>query len=635
MEIVVIPSQADAEGAGRAGFGWNFEGLNADRSLAVDRPFDVKVALDFLGRRFLERLGLLDDPAQPGERGHAFVDLRLDVLEKTADVLADLGGAPFFLGEKRVQGFVVQVDPGHQSPLLLEDQRLLDGVGPVDDRFDDLGVDVLPARPDDHVFRPALDVQESVGVQASQVAGFQPAVGEGFGGFFGILVVTLHDHRTAELDFSFARLGIGIGDPDLHALERPAGGPGPGFKRLRPRDQGRRFRQSVADAVGETRFDQEILDVGGQGRPADAEHIQFPAERRPDFRPGLADDHLPQRRDGAGHPDQGFSPESGKDLGPDHFFDDQGNGQDEGRLDRPEGGKQHRGRRRLVDVRDRSPLHQARDQSQGAFIDVGQGEERQQAVLAVHIDEAGRGQDIADEVPVGEHDALGMPGRSRSVDDRSEVLGLDLRGDPAQPLQGHRLDLAEFVTALGDQPAELVLARIRFDHGKIVDQDPRLEVVEGRLVNLAVQLLGDKDGLGLGMPENVMDFRRTEIRQDRHGDGAHGGDGQVGDAPVGTVLAEDGDPVAVDDSPVGQEGRDLIGFILQLPVAQGGRIVETEGVSVFIELRALGQNGRNRQLVFMFHVTPRVPARARSAARQRGHCNATPDRKQRHESRRP
>ena len=139
-------------------------------------------------------------------------------------MLADLGLVVFPLGDQGVHLFAVQEDAGRQLAFPLVDQGFGDGIEAVDDRFDDLRIDVLAAGPDDDVLEPALDEEVAVGVEAAKIARAEPAVGiEDGGRLRRILVVALHDGQPADEDLALSRGRIGGVDADFHALQGPAG----------------------------------------------------------------------------------------------------------------------------------------------------------------------------------------------------------------------------------------------------------------------------------------------------------------------------------------------------------------------------------------------------------------------------
>ena len=71
---------------------------------------------------------------------------------------------------------------------------------------------------------------------------------------------------------------------------------------------------------------------------------------------------------------------------------------------------------------------------------------------------------------------------------------------------------------------------------------------------------GEKDDAAAGIVELSQRLLRSERGVERNGDGSEQQAGHVGDGPFGTILAEDGDAVALANAPVTQslcDGRDL------------------------------------------------------------------------------
>ena len=125
---------------------------------------------------------------------------------------------------------------------------------------------------------------------------------------------------------------------------------------------------------------------------------------------------------------------------------------------------------------------------------------------------------VGAEVPVAQHDSLGITGGAGRIDDGRDVhrLGM-LRGavagvlGPVGPDQLEGADIYDYMKALKSLFAYL---------GKL--------------------LPGDEDGLGVGMRQDVLNLVRGDLWQHRHRDAAVGGDGEERHAPVGHVLRKDG-----------------------------------------------------------------------------------------------
>jgi len=160
---------------------------------------------------------------------------------------------------------------------------------------------------------------------------------------------------------------------------------------------------------------------------------------------------------------------------------------------------------------------------------------------------------------VREQAALGRTGGARGVDGDRQVVGahtlhtlLELLGVPA-------------ATALAQ-----VVERHRFpDVPRRLEHDDVLEIGQavGDLADL-LELLDilDEHSLGLGVLEHVVALLERVGLVHRHRDRSRAEDGQVGEGPIGTGVAEDGDLVAVLDAEVDQPASDLADRLAQLGV---------------------------------------------------------------------
>src|SRR5690606_39319411 len=84
--------------------------------------------------------------------------------------------------------------------------------------LDLLGIDVLPTA-DDHVLDPVHDGEIAVFVETADIAGVQPAVDDGLGGFLRPVQIAAHHRRSGDDDLTVlaGRQGrtVGAHDPEL------------------------------------------------------------------------------------------------------------------------------------------------------------------------------------------------------------------------------------------------------------------------------------------------------------------------------------------------------------------------------------------------------------------------------------
>ena len=167
------------------------------------------------------------------------------------------GAADLLVIAQRLVGALhdrVEIDAGIDAGIG-DDHRvdaLLAVPGPADDRrvpdagdrgeraLDVLGEDVQPLGRDDHLLLAALDVDAPLLVGAADVAGVQPAVGEGLRRGLGRAVVALGDVVAADEDLAV------LGDLHLDAGDRLADRSAARLERMVERDDGRGLGQAVA-----------------------------------------------------------------------------------------------------------------------------------------------------------------------------------------------------------------------------------------------------------------------------------------------------------------------------------------------------------------------------------------------------
>ena len=173
--------------------------------------------------------------------------------------------------------------------------------------------------------------------------------------------------------------------------------------------------------------------------------------------------------------------------------------------------------------------------------DMRQRQEGERGILFREEDHRRGGDDVADEVVVGQDDALGQTRGARGVDDGGLIRGLD---SPGQALEEARLggvhgsafgqDLGQREHALG--------RRLGFQGDEMLDLD--------QLGPDGLQLppligAGDDHDAGVGVIDEIFDLVGDERRVDRDGDAAQAEVGEVGHDPFGPVLGEDDELVAL------------------------------------------------------------------------------------------
>ena len=280
--------------------------------------------------------------------------------------------------------------------------------------------------------------------------GVEPAVlVDGLGGRLGLLVVPLHDVRPARQDLAI------LGDPHLDAPQRATDGAQAPASRPVHADDGRRLRQPVALVDLDSRADEELREVARERRAAGHGKTESRAEggadlleheRVGDLRPACeaSGQRLPALHPGDPLAADGDGP--GEDLLLDRaarvrlrhdlrmdFLVDARHGSETVRVDLEKVRREPLDRLR---VRDRRRLVRVRI-VEHALEHVRERKERQGDGVGRERDHLAARDDVGDEVPVRQHGALGLAGRSGGVDDRRDVLGLDARRALLEDARAH------------------------------------------------------------------------------------------------------------------------------------------------------------------------------------------------------
>ena len=216
----------------------------------------------------------------------------------------------------------------------------------------------------------------------------------------------------------------------------------------------------------------------------------------------------------------------------------------------------------------------------------------------VDVQRLGVGGDVA----VGDHGALGAPGRAGGIDERRKIVGLALGGSAQGPLA--RRQLAEGAAAVrrhGQQRAHLVGGRCGLDLGDAL----------GR---------GDDD-LGLGVADEILELGRRVGGVERVVDGADL-EGRKVEVDAGKRLLDlRHDTIAGLQPERLQCRRGTSDLIEQLGVGQDAPVGRLERGRVFRRAH-LGFQA-SEKIAVAWHLADRPSGRASSSQQQRGHRGDT------------
>ena len=235
-----------------------------------------------------------------------------------------------------------------------------------------------------------------------------------------------------------------------------------------------------------------------------------------------------------------------------------------GAADIPDAAFGESGRKDRLDAR-----ADGREQGHGLGVAVGQGEAGVEHVGRLVLpDQLGDDVEHAEAV-VADHDALGVAGRARGIDDLHGVAHLhDLLGDrlPGVLFQG----FIEGGVGVGDGQV-LLRAPGHEDafHARHLVQ---------HLLQLGEQFAADEYGLGLGVAQQKAQSLPTAARIDGHHDRADDRTGQHAVGKFGMVAHEYGIGVALLQAAVQQQAGDFVGVFIKRSVGQdiGGMVAVFE-----------------------------------------------------------
>ena len=246
-----------------------------------------------------------------------------------------------------------------------------------------------------------------------------------------------------------------------------------------------------------------------------------------------------------------------------YLFYDQRDAEHHRRAYLPERGQQVGCRRRSVYVHHRSAAHERQQHAERTFVGVGEGEYRKEDVVRLHEKQVAVHLYLCREIVVREHDALGRRGRSRCVDYHRQVFRFRFGHGP------------EFERSAGDDTEVL---------GAYHDVHPFHHL----LGDARVELVGYEKRFGFGMGDYHVQLAAGEIGQYRNGDHAGGDDGEITDAPVGHVAAQQRHFVAAADASSEQDTAHVLHPVVEIVVRHGFAFEHRERRPVAVGLDAVG-----------------------------------------------
>ena len=395
--------------------------------------------------------------------------------------------------------------------------------------------------PLDHALGTAAQVEVSVHIEYSHVAGLEPAVvGEALFGLFLVLVVTEEDISALNLHLSRNLVGVGGIDAYFATGNRLAAGALAGAEPFFVGDDGAAFGHAVAYGEGEVNLAQEGLNLGIEGGAAKDDLLETAAEGGDEPVAYLLLYGLCKQR----HVHHGLGAVGDRlELGLVDLFHDEGHGDDYVRMNLLEGlhydlGARHTGQEVHMGTDDHL-VYQFEHQT----VHMGGREHGHHFRCAGHLGLGEIGEvDIGVERPVGQHDAFGEAGSAGCIIDQGQLLGAVLIVIDVLRLEAFGVFLVE---SLGD-----ILSDCRkgfaagIEVGEVVHQDHDLQTGHLGLAEPLPFSLADEEDLGLGVIHEVMDVAGLEFVQDGHRNGAVGKGGEEAHAPVRLVARAEGDFVA-------------------------------------------------------------------------------------------
>ncbi len=172
-----------------------------------------------------------------------------------------------------------------------------------------------------------------------------------------------------------------------------------------------------------------------------------------------------------------------------------------------------------------------------ALEDVVQRQERQHTIVGRHRVDLGVGQEVAADVAVAQHHALGVARGAAGVYQCQPVVGF---GSGLALLQFGQMLLAACDTQLED----LERAVVALDGDKGIDVGGRLKLLQGGLHAAQQHLAADQQHLGTAVLEDVHIVLGRQGGVDGHVDGSRQRQCHIDEVPLGAVVRYRDDAVA-------------------------------------------------------------------------------------------
>ena len=240
-----------------------------------------------------------------------------------------------------------------------------------------------------------------------------------------------------------------------------------------------------------------------------------------------ADERVEQVRHLGLHPGQHLGTFDGrKDAGFVHLFDNQRHRAHHCRTDLLHHADENARGRGLLDIIDAGADEDRVQAADAHLIGVGHRQDAEEAVFLVTGLCLKRFNDVVAEIPVAEHDALGVAGRAGSIDDGGEVVRCRVL----------------------DDAVALECIAVFLDELEGLDVDDEGQFLTHLVAEFGHATLRDEDDLALGVGQDVGDFVFAAVGQDRDGDASEGGRGEERNGPVRHVLRQDGHLVTCADA---------------------------------------------------------------------------------------